>query len=67
MKYYTQSEAAKKAKLSRFTIWKFCKSGQIKTSIITFIKGGKEIQTPVIEPDELERFIKSRTSTRNIA
>ena len=57
MKYYSQVAFAKKVHKSLITIWRYCKTGKIKTKITEVYQGdGRLVQTPLIPVTELKHF-----------
>lgn len=60
---YTQSEVARKLDVSRFTVWRWCRDGKLKVTILPLIEHGKEIQFPYITDADLKEFLDKRNST----
>ena len=57
MKYYSQVAFAEKVNKPLITIWRWCRSGKIKTEVKeVYQKGGKLVQTPFIPETELDKL-----------
>lgn len=57
MKYYSQVRFAQITKMPLITVWRYCKSGKIKTKIVTREeKDGKVVQTPLIPETQVQKF-----------
>jgi predicted site-specific integrase-resolvase len=57
MKYLSQGRVAEITGLSLITIWRYCRKGKIKTTIVEiYQKGGKLVQTPLIPETELKKL-----------
>jgi hypothetical protein len=57
MKQYSQVRFAQLTKKPLITIWRWCRSGKIKTKIVEVEnKDGKIVQTPLIPESELHKL-----------
>ena len=57
---YTQSEVARKLKVARFTVWRWCRDGKLNVTILPLMENGKEIQFPYIKDIDLQEFLDKR-------
>lgn len=57
MKYYSQVAFAKKINKPLITIWRWCKSGKIKTKITeVYQSNGQLVATPLIPETQLKKL-----------
>lgn len=56
MRYFTLSSLADSLGISRQTIWRWCRSGKVKTEVHEIHQNGKIIQMPYVTEDEAKRL-----------
>lgn len=55
-RYYTLSSLADALNISRQTIWRWCRTGKVKTEVHEIHQGNKIIQMPYVTESEAKRL-----------